>query len=837
MSNHPSGTIVARRYQIVAPLGRGAQAIVYKAQDLVNQRPVALKVFPRPASEDDRRRFLRGPRPPLYHPNIVHVFEHGETADGMYTAAQFVDGSSLARVLRARRRLEPDYAIEIAIRVGVALAFAHRHGVIHRDVKPGNILVSSDGNVLLADFDLMTRSSVLTSTPVGFVAGTPGYMSPEQASGLPLDVRSDIFSLAAVLYETLAGRPWWATDDESLTSAEVMRRVVEQQPTSVRDVVPEVGEAVDTALRAALAKSPADRYVIVEEFVRALMPSPAVALARLVHGLSGESTLDADDPGSDADEDSTLDVPAYLPQSERRLREFAALWDQIVAAARNDRQQFVDLTDALLCGPLREAIGYRLGDRIDHFKGTVGRMVEAPFLWIRQSRFPLLFVDTSLTDDVFSTILQQLAVSRATEYFAVLIMVVPAGAAPAVEAEHLRRAVRDSVHKHDFVVLDREHLASTIAHNSSMPLIDTIVEQIDDLSVLSPYVVRGPVPEQMFFGREGEIKTISQSIRRGDHAVVGGRRIGKSSTLLRLQRLFDDDARYRAIYMDCEALFTYDDFLAAVGECLDAGSGSDPVAFRRMALSLRDASAPRTVVFLLDEMDELLAYDAARRPPGQLSRTFRAVSQEGLCRFVFSGSRTLFRHLRDPHSPFFNFCESLMLRRLDYGSVAEIVRRPMRQLGLLVADEGRLIQQIAAVTSAHPNLAQWVCDHLVRSSVSRRIDPDALDALVATPEFQDYYVGTAWGDATPLERLISITMSGPSFRLDDVVRQLSGYGILDVRSIREALDDLRLCCLLDAHGPDTFRFGLERFPVIVRNTHILSGAADSLAIEARQQCS
>ena len=252
--------------------------------------------------------------------------------------------------------------------------------------------------------------------------------------------------------------------------------------------------------------------------------------------------------------------------------------------------------------------------------------------------------------------------------------------------------VADSVYRLDFVVLDREHLASIIAHNSSRRLIEIILEQVDDLSVLSPYVVRGPVPGKMFFGRESEIKTISQSIRRGDYAVVGGRRIGKSSVLLRLNRLLGDDPRYHTIYIDCEAHFTDDDFFAAVREHVDGPADGDPRSFRQMVTRLRETSSPRQVVFLLDEIDELLAFDAERRPAGQLFKTLRAASQEGVCRFVFSGSRTLSGHLRDSRSPFFNFCDAITLGRLEEQSVSEIVRKPMRQLGIEMPDEEQLIR-------------------------------------------------------------------------------------------------------------------------------------------------
>jgi hypothetical protein len=540
--------------------------------------------------------------------------------------------------------------------------------------------------------------------------------------------------------------------------------------------------------------------------------------------------------GVRVDEDPTVSVPAYLPSSQERVREFASLWDALVRAAHESKERFSALTETLANGLMREAIGYRIADAIPYFKGTVGFMVEAPFLWIRQSRFPLLFVDYERSNpDLLTTVVHQLELARATEFFAVLVAI-PRIATREREADELRRIVANSVYRLDFVVLDREHVASIVAHNSSRRLIEIILEQIDDLSVLSPYVVRGPVPEKMFFGRESEIKTVSQSIQRADYSIVGGRRIGKSSVLLRLKRLLGDDPRYRAIYMDCEARFDDRSFFEAFREFVELPAVCDPLEFRRAATALRDSSSPRQVIILLDEVDELLAFDAARERPAQLFRTLRSTSQEGLCRFVFSGSRTLDRHLRDPHSPFFNFCDVIRLKRLDEKSVTEIIRRPMRQLGIQMPDEERLIARLLDLTSSHPNIAQWVCDRLVASCVDRQITLSSLDDIANTSEFREHYTSTAWGDATPLEKLISLVMGGPEFTLTDVLGELAPLGVHNQKAVADSLEFLQLCALLDRRET-AYRFGLTQFPRIVRESPDRADQIESLVDEARLQCS
>ena len=222
----------------------------------------------------------------LEHPNILRVFDHGETDGLLYAVTQLVEGRSLDQILRDRRRLEPDAAVEIAVRIGTALTFAHWQGVIHGDIKPSNVMVSTDGDVLLADFGSHTRSAdaMLASTLTVF--GTPAYMSPEQAMGEPLDARSDVFSLGAMFYELLTGRKWFAPGGESLSSSEIVKRVVEAEPRPVQDLVPDLRDAVSVVVHQALTKDRTRRQQTAADFVNGLLPAKAVALGLL--------TVDAD---------------------------------------------------------------------------------------------------------------------------------------------------------------------------------------------------------------------------------------------------------------------------------------------------------------------------------------------------------------------------------------------------------------------------------------------------------------------------------------------------------------------------------------------------------------
>ena len=203
---------LADRYRLERELGRGGMATVYLAQDLKHDRPVALKVLlPELAASLGPDRFQREIRlaARLQHPHILTVHDSGETAGQLWFTMPFVEGESLRDRLRRERQLPVEDALRITREAAQALQYAHDHGVVHRDIKPENLLLTKDGNTLVADFGIaraVAGDEHLTQT--GMSVGTPAYMSPEQASGdKALDARTDIYSLGAVLYEMLAGEP------------------------------------------------------------------------------------------------------------------------------------------------------------------------------------------------------------------------------------------------------------------------------------------------------------------------------------------------------------------------------------------------------------------------------------------------------------------------------------------------------------------------------------------------------------------------------------------------------------------------------------------------------
>ena len=264
------------RYTLERELGRGGTATVYLAQDLKHDRPVALKVLhPELAASLGPERFLREIKlaARLQHPHILTVLDSGETSGRLWFTMPFVEGESLRDRLRRERQLPVEDALRIAREAAQALQYAHSHGVIHRDIKPENLMLTDDGNTLVADFGIargLGSGSEEKLTETGLVVGTPAYMSPEQAAGdRALDARSDVYSLGSVLYEMLAGEPPF---NAPTMQAMIVKRLTEAPP-SVRGARPTVPEAVDQAIRTALAPLPADRFASPAELVRALAPA------------------------------------------------------------------------------------------------------------------------------------------------------------------------------------------------------------------------------------------------------------------------------------------------------------------------------------------------------------------------------------------------------------------------------------------------------------------------------------------------------------------------------------------------------------------------------------
>jgi eukaryotic-like serine/threonine-protein kinase len=252
------------RYRLERPLGHGGMASVYLAHDAELDRPVAVKLLAESLAGDSafRRRFLREARlaARLSHPNVVAVYDAGEADGGRpYIVMEYVDGTTL----EGCGPLPPDEAVGLAVQACHGLAHAHAAGLVHRDVKPHNLLLRTDGTLKVADFGIARAAEATALTQVGSVLGTAAYLAPEQAAGEEVTAAADVYSLGAVLYELLAGRPPYQP-----ASLADLADPPEIRP--VGELAPDVPRRVEDAVMRALARNPAYRPASADELAREL---------------------------------------------------------------------------------------------------------------------------------------------------------------------------------------------------------------------------------------------------------------------------------------------------------------------------------------------------------------------------------------------------------------------------------------------------------------------------------------------------------------------------------------------------------------------------------------
>jgi beta-lactam-binding protein with PASTA domain/predicted Ser/Thr protein kinase len=262
-------TMVDGRYRILRKIGSGGMADVYCAEDTQLGRQVALKLlYPRFAEDEqfvERFRREASSAAGLQHPNVVQVFDRGEWDGTYYIAMEFLPGRNLKQVVREHGPLDPALAADLVIQILKAARFAHRRGIVHRDIKPHNVIVDDEGRAKVTDFGI-ARAGASDMTETGSIMGTAQYLSPEQAQGLPVDARSDLYSIGVVLYELLTGRPPF--DAESPVT--IALKQVSEEPVPPRELNPAVPPALEAVTLRALRKDPAERFQDADGMIAAL---------------------------------------------------------------------------------------------------------------------------------------------------------------------------------------------------------------------------------------------------------------------------------------------------------------------------------------------------------------------------------------------------------------------------------------------------------------------------------------------------------------------------------------------------------------------------------------
>lgn len=515
------------------------------------------------------------------------------------------------------------------------------------------------------------------------------------------------------------------------------------------------------------------------------------------------------------------------PKNYDSLQRFSGNWHALrerltnIAAARPVATQITEqLCELLSFSPIETRV----------FKSLFGYVVRVPNLRLSvPARFPIIFVlKRGLSEDDIRDIRGLMSVLNMTSFFALLV-VVDDQIDSRERAKVLKRLVQDGAD--DFIVLDYQDLHSLfLATDAERRLVELILAQAD-LTVISPYITSGPVPEHMFFGRDYELKAIMRTLRDHSFAIVGGRKIGKTSVLAKVHRLMAQSGDLKSFYLDCQHVSNYTEFFNALAVACQVSVGpAVPDELRHIILRLRRRSEGQTIVLLLDEVDGLLAFDL--RNQTRLFRMLRALSQEGLCHFVFCGQRELHRAIHDSKSPLFNFASVIRLSYLPIADVRRIVMEPMATIGIRFEDAEATVKGVADLSSGHPNIVQEICQMLIKrinDRHDRTITVSDLEHIRADDEFRDLFFEVVWGDATALERLITLLeMNASDFQPSEIRQALAERGCdVSLSEIESALDDLVLFSIFQKQG-NRYSFSVRSFPQIMAESNLAGAFIEGL---------
>ncbi len=448
------------------------------------------------------------------------------------------------------------------------------------------------------------------------------------------------------------------------------------------------------------------------------------------------------------------------------------------------------------------------------------------------SRLPAVFCRfRSLTQDNIDYLRHFLS-ETAPSFPRMVLLIIFADPAHLQELQHLLDRKLNRAYAYDVVIMRKETLESILTSENPSRTLRRFVLAHVDLRNVSPFIITGPTDDSVFFGREPEIREIAERLPDMSFAVIGGRRMGKSSLLRRLHRLRLPTEGLRTLYHDCSTTPTYNTFLAAaIRDWRPQAPPSVPATFEDL---FESPLADRPLVLLLDEADKLVPAD--RTDGWRLFKTLRALVNSSRVQVILSGERTLRDALRDPKSPLFNFANEMLLGPLDFRAVEELVTRPMKQLEIELADEKAIVDCIWAFTSGHPNVVQRLCRRLIErlnEQGIRRITLDDVNAVIEDPSFQrDDFLSTYWEAATSLEKIISLLIADDeSVRTLRAVRQALAERCNlhpKAREVDDALQRLVDLRSILKRTPTGYEFAVEAFPRVVAGTMTLDDMLEVL---------
>lgn len=297
------GETLINRYEILEKVGDGGMALVYRAKDTLLNRIVAVKVLREQFAGDDEfiERFRREAQSAasLSHPNVVNIYDVGHTDSIHFIVMEYVDGQNLSDLIKTKGELSQHFVVSVAMQIATGLAHAHHHGIIHRDIKPHNILITNEGRVKVTDFGIAQAMSSVNLTQTGVVLGSVHYFSPEQARGVNVQAASDLYSLGVVMYEMIVGKQPFRGD----TPISIALKQIQETPIPPRQYRPDLHRGLEQLVLQLLAKEPAQR------------PKSADDVVSILQGIDRElNSAGVEDP--DLDNEKTLMLSAVDVQDK-----------------------------------------------------------------------------------------------------------------------------------------------------------------------------------------------------------------------------------------------------------------------------------------------------------------------------------------------------------------------------------------------------------------------------------------------------------------------------------------------------------------------------------------
>jgi hypothetical protein len=431
--------------------------------------------------------------------------------------------------------------------------------------------------------------------------------------------------------------------------------------------------------------------------------------------------------------------------------------------------------------------------------------------------FPLLFIADPTPDDQSIRVLESMFTTLNTIYPIALVIPLTNEARNAATPDLLRRAIQQSVGGADYVILSHTIVQRLLIARDPMQLLARIIREEGNPAITSPFVTKKEIPPHLVSGREYEEKQVLETIHERSFAIIGNRRIGKSSLLRRIQRSLEQSNERHFMYIDCtfERIIDIPSFCRCIAKQLHHVPEVEPHSVKEWvewfveAVQQHQGNSP--MIILIDEVDKLLLDD--RLNNFYLSETWRGLSNQRLCQFVFVGVKEMVRNLEDSNSPFFNFVKEIRLGYLLPEYTSEILTRPLSQLAIRMESPTEFLARVYQFTAGHPNLVQIIGDKLIGRLAKREERQLYLKDLAQlfgdevgdtsvnkdAVELAEEFIRAVWGviddkelEEFVLEKLITLIAPTSTFRSDDIREQLSGYGLdIPLLRLRDILN--RLC--------------------------------------------